>query len=527
VNWSSLAQPVILAWGWRRALIAFLAGAGSTVAMAPVNFWPAMFVTFTLAVWILDGAGGTRWGGIRAGFVAGWCFGFGYLLAGLYWIGNAFLVEAKVFGWLLPFAVVGLPAFLALYTGFGFALARALWTRGPLRIVALAAALSLGEWLRGHVVTGFPWNAFGYALTSPLPLAQTVSLFGIWGQTFVAVAIFASPAVLADDRSEVRRPFLPLLVAGIALAAMAAYGGVRLARNPDVSVVDNVRLRIMQPNVQQDERFNYNAKQQIMSRYISLSEGSAGGLRNVNFLIWPESAFPFFLTREPDALAMIANLLAPDAVLLTGAASLAEQAPGRTGLRAYNSVYAIDHNGALLARYDKVHLVPFGEYLPFQDTLERFGLTQLVSIPGGFIPGARRTKIALPGAPDVLALICYEIIFPAEAVPRGERPGWLLNVTNDAWFGLSAGPYQHFQQARVRAVEEGLPLVRAANSGISAVVDPFGRVVGSLPLGQEGVLDTSLPQALALTTYGRTGDLPFFTVVIAALLTCFVARLQR
>jgi apolipoprotein N-acyltransferase len=528
VNWSSLAQPVVLAWGWRRALIAFLAGAASTLAMAPINFWPAMFVTFAVVVWLLDGAGGARWGGTGASFLTGWWFGFGYFLAGFYWIGNAFLVEAKTFGWLLPFAVAGLPAGMAIYTGLGFALARLLWPRGAFRVLTLAAALSSAEWLRGHLLTGFPWNAFGYALTSPLPLAQGVSLFGIWGLTFIAIAVFASPAVLADDRGETRRPYVPVLLAGLTLAALAAYGAIRLARNP-TATVEGVRLRIMQPNVPQDERFNYNAKQQILSRYVSLSEGGAGanGLREVNFLIWPESAFPFFLTREPDALATIANMLAPDTVLLTGAASLAEQVPGRTGLRAYNSVYVIDHNGAILAKYDKLHLVPFGEYLPFQDTLERLGLTQLAHIPGGFVPGARRLKIALPGAPEVLPLICYEIIFPGEAIPPGERPGWLLNVTNDAWFGMSPGPYQHFQQARVRAVEEGLPLVRAANNGISAVVDPLGRIVASLPLGQDGILDTALPRALDTTTYASIKDVLFLIVVSATLLVSFVARLRQ
>ncbi len=530
MNLFSLAQPVILAWGWRRALIAILAGAASTLAMAPINFWPAMFVTFPLLVWLLDGAAEARWGGIGAGFVIGWWFGFGYFLAGLYWIGNAFLVDAKTFGWLLPFAVTALPAGLAVFSGLGLALARLLWTSGPWRILTLAAALSAAEWLRGHVFTGFPWNAFGYALTTPLPLAQSVSLFGIWGLTFIAVAVFASPAVLADEPGKTRRRWMPVLCAGLALFALAAFGAFRLSRNP-TEIVAGVRLRLMQPNIPQDERFNYNAKPQIMSRYVALSESRGGangsGLRDITHLIWPESAFPFFLTREPDALAAIANMLAPDTVLITGAASLAERVPGRSGLRAYNSVYVIDHSGTILASYDKLHLVPFGEYLPFQDALERLGLTQLTKVQGGFLPGERRRKITVPGAPDLLPLICYEIIFPGEAVPKGERPGWLVNVTNDAWFGMSAGPYQHFQQARVRAIEEGLPLVRAANNGISAVVDPVGRIIGSLPLGQEGVLDAPLPGPVVSTTYASTGDLLFLIVFGATMFASGVVRLRK
>jgi apolipoprotein N-acyltransferase len=339
---------------------------------------------------------------------------------------------------------------------------------------------------------------------------------------------------LADEAAGMRRPLMPVLLAGGTLVTLAVYGGVRLAGHPTV-FVDGVHLRIMQPNIPQDEKFNYSAKQQIMSRYVSLSEradaaaddGASNGLHDVTHLIWPESAFPFFLTREPDAMATIAEMLAPSTTLITGAASRAEPVPGRRGLRAYNSVYVIDHNGTFLARYDKLHLVPFGEYLPFQDFLERLGFMQLTKVQGGFLPGERRRKIAVPGAPDMLPLICYEIIFPGEAVPKGERPGWLLNVTNDAWFGISAGPYQHFQQAKVRAIEEGLPLVRAANNGVSAVIDPLGRVVGALPLGHEGLLDSALPQPAEITIYTRIGDILFFVVVGAAIFASFALRLRK
>jgi len=536
VIWFSLAKPVILAWGWRRALMAFLAGAASVLALAPINLWPILFLTFPPLVWLLDGSASTRWGGAGSAFVVGWWFGFGYFVAGLHWIGAAFLVDAETFGWLLPFAVTLLPAGLAVFAGAGLAVARLLWAPGRFRILTLAAALSGAEWLRGHLFTGFPWNTFGYALTTPLPLAESVAVFGIWGLTFVAIAVFASPAVMADEAGETRWPLMPVVLAGCTLAALATYGAVRLARHPTESV-DGVHLRIMQPNIPQDDRFNYAAKQQIMSRYVVLSSGiggpgaggraSAGGLRDITHLIWPESAFPFFLTREPDALAAIADLLPPNTTLITGAATRIEPVPGRSGLHAYNSVYAIDHTGTILASYDKLHLVPFGEYLPFQDSLERFGLTQLTQVQGGFVAGERRRKLAIPGAPEMLPLICYEVIFPGEAVPKGERPGWLLNLTNDAWFGISIGPYQHFQQARVRAIEEGLPLIRAANSGISAVIDPFGRVVGALPLGHEGLLDSALPRAAAITIYARIGDILFFVVISATILAGTIVRLKK
>jgi apolipoprotein N-acyltransferase len=325
---------------------------------------------------------------------------------------------------------------------------------------------------------------------------------------------------------------------------------LRLATVP-TTFVEGVRLRIMQPNLQQDEKFNYAQKQQVMSRYLALSDRSSGpqstGVRDATHLIWPESAFPFFLTREADALAQIATLLPPGTVLITGAVRPPATTPNAAITRAYNSVYAIDHDGSILSVYDKVHLVPFGEYLPYQDLLEQLGLTQLTKVRGGFIAGDRRRNQHVPGAPDFLPLVCYEIIFPGDAVPRserpgwlydhvgryvgwpfvaggGERPGWLLNLTNDGWFGASAGPYQHFQQARVRAIEEGLPLVRAANTGISAVVDPLGRVIKSLPLGTEGVLDSALPQAIAPTPYARAGDAPAGLVVGLAFLWLLRSR---
>ena len=504
-----LAHAVTLAWGWRRALIAFGAGAISVLALAPTDIWPVLFLTFPILVWLVDGAAAGRFGGVLSAAAAGWWFGFGYFLAGLYWVGHAFLVDAQTFGWLLPFAVTALPAGLALFTAFGLAFARVLWTRGPLRLIALAVALTATEWLRGHLFSGFPWNAYGYALTGPLMLAQAASVVGLWGLTFLAVAIFSSPAVLADERTDTPRPWRPLILAAATLVALAAYGGVRLASHTTAFVPD-VRLRIMQPNLQQDVKFNYGAKQQVMNRYIALSDRSTGpqstGVRDATHLIWPESAFPFFLTREADALAQIAQLLPQGTVLITGGVRAPDLAPGANLTRAYNSIYVIDHDGSILSVYDKVHLVPFGEYLPFQNFLESLGLMQLTKMPGGFIAGDRRRALSVPRAPRFIPLICYEIIFPNEAVPRGERPGWLINLTNDGWFGISNGPYQHLQQARVRAIEEGLPLVRAANTGVSAVIDPLGRVIKSLPLGTEGVLDAPLPRAIDPPLYVNTGD---------------------
>jgi len=525
-----LAHWIVLSWGWRRALVAFSAGAVSVLALAPFDAWPVLFFTFPILVWLVDGAAGGRLGGLPSAAIAGWWFGFGYFLAGLYWVGYAFLVDAKTFGWLLPFAVIALPAAMACYTGLGLALARMLWTRGPTRLIALAVALTAAEWLRGHLFSGFPWNVYGYALTGPLVLAQSAALIGIWGLTFIAVAVFASPAVFADDRIDSRRPWLPIALGIAILAALASYGAWRLGRTP-TAFVDNVRLRIMQPNLQQDDKFNYSAKQRVMSHYLELSDRSTGpqstGVRDATHLIWPESAFPFLLTREPDALAQIAALIPEGTVLITGAVRAPELPPGQKIERAYNSVYVIDHDGSILSVYDKVHLVPFGEYLPFQDFLEKLGLMQLTKLPGGFIAGERRRPMPVPRAPRMLPFLCYEIIFPGETVPDNERPGWLLNLTNDGWFGISSGPYQHLQQARVRTIEQGLPLVRAANTGISAVIDPLGRIVKSLPLGAEGIMDASLPRRIDATLYARTGDSGVALVIGAALIIIIRRRAKR
>jgi apolipoprotein N-acyltransferase len=309
---------------------------------------------------------------------------------------------------------------------------------------------------------------------------------------------------------------------------MAGFGAQRLLTT-QIDTVAGVKLRIMQPNLQQDVKFNYGAKAEVMRKYLALSDRDTGpqsrGVRDSTILIWPESAFPFFLAREPEALAQIADLLPTGTILITGAARPPTSAPGAPISRAYNSIYVIDHDGTIISTYDKLHLVPFGEYLPFQAVLEKIGLMQLTKVQGGFIPGDRRRTISLPRAPRVLPLICYEVIFPGEATTRDDRPGWMVNLTNDGWFGISPGPYQHLQQTRLRAIEEGLPIVRAANTGISAVIDPLGQITTQLGLGAEGVLDASLPQALPLTLYTRFGDFPLAAAMVIC--TLFVWKRRR
>jgi apolipoprotein N-acyltransferase len=313
---------------------------------------------------------------------------------------------------------------------------------------------------------------------------------------------------LTDPPETTKRPWWLPAVSVALLIVLATFGSFRLATTEIVNV-EGVRLRIMQPNLPQDEKFKPAAKQAVMSRYASISNRVTGpqtrGLRDVTHLIWPESAFPFFLEREADALAQIADLLPPGVVLITGAARAAAR-DGSGEAKVFNSIRVLGDDGAILTTYDKLHLVPFGEFLPFQRLLEGIGFEQLTRVRGGFTPGEARRALSVPRLPPASPLICYEVIFPGQALSEGRRPAWMLNLTNDAWFGLTPGPYQHFAQARLRAIEEGLPLVRAANNGISAVVDPLGRIIASLPLGVDGVIDAPLPRAIEQTLYSRLGD---------------------
>lgn len=528
-----LAERVILTWGWRRWFIAFAGGAAGALAMPPFGFLPALVVSLTLAVWLLDGAaaGPRATSAIVSAAVVGWWWGFGYFVAGLWWLGAAFLVEADQFAWALPLGVVGLPALLAFFPAFGFALARLIWSPGSGRVFAFAFGLTVSEWLRGHMFTGFPWNTLGMALAQNTWLLQSAEILGLYGLTVLAVLICASPATLGPSGNGKARLAGPA-VGLVALAALALFGAWRIPATPTEAVA-GVKLRIMQPNLPQDAKFRPANRDAIMRHYLTLSDRATSprstGMGDATHLIWPESAFPFLLHRDAQALAQIAALLPPGTTLITGAAREGEPLPDESGRRFYNSIQVIGDDGTIAGTYDKVHLVPFGEYFPhFLDaTLRWLGLRQFVHIPGGFEPGERQGGLEVRGLPPIAPTICYEAIFPGAIVGPGTEPRLILNVTNDGWFGNTPGPYQHFAQARVRAVEEGLPLVRAANTGISAVVDPFGRIVASLPLGIEGVLDADLPKAIAAPFAARYGKALVAALVLCCALTAMVARSAR
>ncbi|MGP8233492.1 MAG: apolipoprotein N-acyltransferase [Methylovirgula sp.] len=524
-----IAEYVILADGWRRRLIGFVGGACGALALAPVNFLPAMIVPMTIAVWLIDGAAEAkqtptrlRSAAVRNAFGAGWWWGFGYFVAGFWWLGAAFLVEPQDFVWAMPLGIFGLPAFLALFPALGFALARLGWSPGPARILMLAAALGFSEWLREHVLTGFPWNDYGMALGNHLVLAQFAAIGGLPALNVLTIAICASPALLADARFKKTKRRLPagVVIAIGAFLGLAAFGAIRLSVPPPKDL-PGVKVRLMQPNVAEDVNFSAAHKDEIVAHYLALSDRATSpehtGLADVSLLIWPESAFPFILTEDQQALAAIGGALPPSTTLVTGAARVGIVSHAGEEYPAYfNSILAIARGGIILDTYDKVHLVPFGEYLPYESVFRHLGLHHFVHIPGGFAAGASHRLMSLPGLPPVVGLICYEAIFPEEALPSGlppeTEPGFIINVTNDAWFGRTAGPYQHLTQARLMSIEQGLPMLRDANTGISAIIDPYGRILQSLGLQQEGVIDGALPEKIASPPFARA---PFLAGILA------------
>lgn len=524
----SLADSLVLLHGWRRAAVAFLAGAVSVVALPPVFLLPVLFFTLPVLILLLDGADADpprrRWSP-GSFFQVGWCFGFGYFLAGLYWIGEALLVDAGAHGWLIPFALIFIPGGLALFIALACSLAGFFWGIGFGRIGVLAVFMAGFEWLRGVVLTGFPWNGFHTSLAAHDVLIQGFALVGPWAATLLVLLIAMAPAALwpADMTGRSARLFVIICVA--TALGWAAFGVQRLTDASD-EMVESVALRIVQPNIAQADKWDSSLGDAHFVTLLELStrrtEPQQLGLLGTSHLIWPESAFPFLLTTRPDALAAIGSTLPLGANLLAGAI---RSEPRTTSLAGapdrvfYNSVYALNDRGEILDAYDKVRLVPFGEMLPFSDFLEATGIRPLVSAPAGFVPGPSADTLDVPGSPAALALVCYEAIFPGfvRAGVVAHDPGYLLNVTNDAWFGSTAGPHQHFHQSRLRAVELGLPLVRAANTGISAVVDSYGRIQTSLGLGEQNVLDSPLPVRLESTPYQRFGDFPFAALLVLVL----------
>jgi len=533
-NLNVLARSVAGLKGWRRSAVGFSAGAISVLGFAPLHAWPVLFITLPLFVWLLDGiattsgeAGKPAW---RQGAIAGWWFGFGFFVTGLYWVGFAFFVEADKFAVLAPLGVAAFPAALALFYALAAAIAVRFWRPGITRIFVFTATVFAAEWLRGHILTGFPWNLWGYAFGGNDALAQSASIFGVYGLTLLTLLIGASPAALAGpaprnrEGSGSRSWVLPLFCLAL-LAFGWSWGHLRLAGAND-QTADDVRLRIVQGNIPQAEKWKPENREWIFDRLLSLSDPALTGDHNAppTHIIWPETAIPvLFMLNDRiyanDVRDALAELVPRGASLIVGAERVegTKRDDGQYNIdRIHNSLFILDSDAGVRDIYDKVHLVPFGEYLPLEGLLSSLGIRQLTHVNSGFAAGDRRPLMNASTAPPFVPLICYEAIFPGWLSANADRPGWLLNLTNDAWFGATSGPYQHLYQTRMRAIEEGIPLIRAANTGISAVIDPYGRILASLPLGEMGTLDHALPVALSPTPFARFQQLWLILLVAAS-----------
>jgi apolipoprotein N-acyltransferase len=496
--------------GWRRAGVVLLLGIGGALALPPFNLWPILFVAIPIVIIFLQGM--TR-RDLRAPFLLGWLFGFGYFLFAFHWIGFAFLVDQKDYLWMMPFAVGGLSAAMAIYWGLAFVCVTLSGFKRLSLVMIFAAALGIAEILRGVLFTGFPWAAPGLASDGMGAVAQTASVWGMWGLTVLIILWAGTWPIIFDVHSPRLQRFLAALIM-LTFALSWAWGSWRL-RDAVVADVAGVNIRVVQPNISQDDKWRDENVRRIFDQLLEMSARPSLNGKVFTHFVWPESAVPFLIDESEGGKAEVATLLGPDRILVTGALRREKSGNGiADDDKVFNSVLTLDGRGEVVAHYDKWRLVPGGEFLPFEWLLKPLGFRKVVTVPGSFTAGSGPQTFDLPGAPPVGFSICYEAIFPDHLVDAQRRPGWLVNVTNDGWFGNSTGPYQHLAQARLRAIEQGLPLVRAANTGISAVIDPYGRFVAKLKLGQEGLIDVALPQGLPLTFFAAHGQSTVFSMLL-------------
>lgn len=522
----------------QRMIVCTAAGAASALAFAPFHAAPLLFVTLPLLFLAVRfwPAGSTAyvWRVARA-FAVAWAFGFGFHFVGLHWIGNAFLVQAEIFAWALPFAVTLLPAGLAIFYGLvGIAVQTV--PRGPVwPVTVFVLALWAVEWLRSVVLTGFPWNVLGYALAWPLPMLQSMAWVGLHGLTLLVLLIALAPYLTWSQMLRAGRAWavtLPaaVLAATLPLGTLYVAGALRLA-DASADMHEGVRLRIVQPSIDQTEKWQPQRQAEIFERHLSLSQETP--LLGITHVVWAEAAMPFRPLESAYAIQKLADLIPDETVLLAGVLRTERLSPDAlvaadlSANRVFNSAAVFDSAAGLAGLYDKRHLVPFGEYLPWPALFEAIGFETLVRERGGFATGdGPRTNLRVVGLPPVEVLICYEAIFPHEVAVSGERPGLLLNLTNDGWFGTLSGPHQHFEQTRARAVELGIPLLRVSNNGISGMIDPYGRVTGRIGLNEVGMRDVALPRAIAPTVYERYRDLPAVLMAICLFFGACVASLM-
>lgn len=501
----ALAGRLAALGGWQRHAIAGVLGTIATLALPPIYLMPVLYPAFAGLVWLLP-AGLSR----RTAFFTGWWFGMGFFVSSLYWIGFAPYTLSASLWWVVPVAMILLPMVLSIFHGVATMAACHLAGGHLRRALMLTLVLGVTEWLRGHIFTGLPWNLVGYGWIGSNAMAQAASVFGMYGVTVLALASATLAAGIAGGSPKRRMATLGIAIA-IPLVAWAA-GAIRLAAAPEQGTnnVPNAGLRIVQANIPQKEKWSSELIGRNFSLHLKLSTKNRPDW--ITHVVWPETAAVHDLTRYPDWAEAAAEIVPPGGLLLTGTLRRAINPQ-----RVWNSMVAVDGQGNITEVFDKFHLVPFGEYMPMNSILPFEKLTQGST---GFSAGPGPRALQLKGIPPVGPLICYEVIFPGEVVDPANRPEWLLNLTNDAWYGQTAGPHQHLAISRMRAIEEGLPLVRSANTGISAAFDAYGREIARLGLNKQGVLDIELPRpAATLTLYGQFGDITTMFLIVLVFLS--------
>jgi apolipoprotein N-acyltransferase len=508
---ASASRSRIQAWfaartPWQRRGLALAAGATATLAHAPFQLTPFFIVAIVLLVWLLD-VSAAKERRLRSAFSIGWFFGLGHLITGLYWVSAAFNVDSEAWGpiWGVP-ATFGLAAGVALFFGLGAVFAVLLWTNDVRRIAGFAIGFFVAEWLRGHVLTGFPWLLPAYIWAPGEPMSQLASLIGAYGLSLLTLLIAATPAALADGGHSAGRRFAPVLIAALVVGMAWGWGAQRIAAAPVDPPGARPMIRVADSGLGQAEKWQNRPDQEwrVLQRYLEAS-GEPSDENADTILIWPEGAIPvinFFMLENPDFMSVLGAGLG-DRVLVTGLTRRELQADGVAYFNSAAVIDGVSGEPRLGQVADKNHLVPFGEYMPW--FVRALNIPSLQRV-GDFQAGPPPTRLVIPGAPPAVVLICYEAIFPG-MVPHGdERPGWIIMVTNDAWFGGGSGPYQHYAMARYRAIEEGLPVARAASGGVSAIVDAYGREVRSTN-GRVLYAEAQLPPALLETTWAKWGSI--------------------
>ena len=467
-------------------------GALASLGQAPVG-WPLASILAFLAVFLLL----SDLRSIRAGLWVGWMFGSGYFLVTLFWITDPFMVDAAATGWMAPFALVFMAGGLALFWMAAFGLAVWLGSGPKTRVLAVVVTLSLAELARANVLTGFPWALPGY-IWADTPLAQFAAFAGPHGLVLLTLALAGLPLIT-------RYPALGLGLSAALFLGLWSAGSLRLSA-PLGERKTPIRLRLVQPNAAQAEKWDPKMMPVFFRRQLALTRAVAK--TPPDLVIWPETSIPGWLDEQLSAQKEIVDAAPSGSRVIVGARLAVAR-------RYYNVLALLGARGYAQQVYAKAHLVPFGEYVPFAGLLSRFGIYGLAAEDGGgFSAGHSAALLDFGALGRVRALICYEAIFPQEIWRSGPRPDWMLQITNDAWFGKRAGPQQHFQQARFRAIEQGLPLVRVANTGVTAVIDARGQISARLPFGVAGKLDAVLPPSLPPTVYSRTGDGPVILLLL-------------